>query len=271
MLKSGEKLSLDELELAFSEFKVICEDMSNSAKINISIHNHVFAQKEEGQKQIAIIVTRLRLNLTENKKDAPNHPCAHEAVRVFSDGMKGRVSDSDGDIEENSFKVNNDVLKKGHRLMTQNGCLPEQSRDDDGELRQDYLNANGEIEGKRSSFSLTAGDILDDVLPLVKTDTYKQEKAYVHLKPLDENGDEVKAVDAEKNSRTQKREVITKPSVRSQTQTQTQIESEPKMEPKKEKPIKSVAARYTLFAPAADSTKSAVLSEFTASAAPERR
>jgi hypothetical protein len=184
MLRDGESLSIEEYREAVREHKVICQDMNGGFDVNICIHDHKFTR--ENTEQTAIIVTRLGLNLVDERAVEDKDKLIHNRVRELSQQMRDYEPATASDLS-NEKCIDKDVLFQ-YRMMTPEGCLLPESPFSDESEREIYLDVISQWEQEDDWSYLNAEDVLNTVLPAVVagTDAYEQEKVLVHLKLLND-------------------------------------------------------------------------------------
>ncbi len=204
VLRTGQdNIFKNEMEEAFMVFSVICQDMSGNVDAPIHIHQDTFSSVPENQKKIAVVVNWLGLELTPDGSGNNAAEQAHTEVRKFSDGMKeSRDQPGDERIDEGAFNLKDETLNKGYRLMRAEGLMDAKLYDNDSDTRKEFLNESHDLDSKFSY--IPALGILKEVLPETKTNTYKKEKIYVHLKPQEVNGSEFQLLGKESGTRKEK-------------------------------------------------------------------
>ncbi len=217
-LRKGATLSPEELRCAFRELAVICEDLrgsGNTPKRDICIHESSFTQKPENQKEIAIIVQRLGLELApegENEAVSPDYAseeeslahsasdseseelrssrrrdiphASHAGVRRFSEQMKVKPLES-AEERISDISILDETALRRYRTMNSKGCyLPqsEQSLAKEKPLYKEYLAKTAVWETAGDWNYLNALDITRVALPVAaKVEVDKDESKYDYL------------------------------------------------------------------------------------------
>jgi hypothetical protein len=228
-LRKGETLNAEELRCAFRELAVICEDMRsiaagnhNTLKRDIHIHQSSFTENPGNQKEIAMIVKRLGLELareeveevisegsesqdelaesdseSEQTRSREKKSTVHAGVRECLDKMK--VSEPATAEQRFNSDVNAEERKKmlaQYVMMNKKGHLLKELKADetaDEKYVEDYLVNIDAWEVAQDWDYLSALDITRSTLPAAvkaaqgaeSAQEFLQEKVQVQVVPLD--------------------------------------------------------------------------------------
>ncbi len=197
MLKIGAQPSRMELQEAYREYNVICQDMFDKTGAEIYICDSEFNRDPKNQKEVAAIVTRLDVILAEDNQVQGNNKAVHEAVHKISIKMKDPEPVTASKVADESKFTAETLLN--YRLMLDNSrCTLLEAKEFDGLEREQYLDMVYEWEKDPNWTSYLQGvSTVSRLLPDVTKESYKKEKVLVHLNPMELKPEELKKVEQE--------------------------------------------------------------------------